>query len=157
MPKEVSLKEFIDDNYKMLAVMGVLGAIIAFFARIEGYEGSDFLIAWSFTAFLLVNWELWKTLDEIPAISWRLVLFGASLLGVFSYVSGYVIFNYWQQVLLLGIPILIVLPIIYLLVRFRVEERIRPNRIRMYKRLAYILILMLYIIIHVTFGIVGIR
>ena len=141
---EVSLKEFIDENYKLFAVMGVLGALVTFFTR---FEGSELIVVWSFIAFLLVIIELWQTQKKVSNPSWKLSLFIACMLGTLSGVSWYLLLNYWRQVLGIVIPFLIVIPIIYLLVRYRIEEKLKAHR-RMYKWLAIILVFILISVIY---------
>jgi hypothetical protein len=153
---EVSLKEFIDDNYKMLTVMGVLGAIIALFTRIDMFEGVEFLIVWCFVAFLVVNLELLKILYKTSLISWSLIVFGSSLGGILVGVSVYLLSNYWRQIFVLGIPILIFIPILYLLVYYTIRKRIEPKKERKYKLLALLLFFIIYIIVYAFLGSAGI-
>ena len=96
--KKVSLKEFVDENYRLLAVVGVFGGLTTLFTRLENGE---YLASTSFTVFLLLTLELYRTCRkyEFDKESDSLVFF-EFLSGLIPlYLAWYIIQTYMDNLL----------------------------------------------------------
>jgi hypothetical protein len=54
--KKVSLDQFVEEHYRMFAVIGVFGGLTALFSRLENASYLSFL---SFLVFIILNLNLW--------------------------------------------------------------------------------------------------
>ena len=126
----VSLKDFIEEHYKLYTVMGVLGALIALFMRIE-VEFAQYVVINAFIMFLMVNVELWIILFRASNRSPILLVFSICQGGILSSVSGLLVSNYWEQLLtmtimsglLIALSIPIILVVVYVIVYFKFRRK----------------------------------
>jgi hypothetical protein len=80
--KRLSLKEWIDDNEKLLTVTGVFAALTAYFSTLkEPYNYTGIL---SFGLFLLLLIEVWLSIPKLSYCALRLKLFQ---IGLFMFTS----------------------------------------------------------------------
>ena len=96
--KKVSLKEFVDENYRLLAVVGVFGGMTTLFTRLENAE---YLASISFTTFLLLTIELYRTCRkyEFDKESYSLLSFEVLLSLIPVYLAFYIIQTYMDNLL----------------------------------------------------------
>lgn len=99
MSEKVSLKQFVDDNYPLIASMGVAGALTAFFTRLEN---ADLLAFMSFLMFAVLILELAEMFPEIERATLKLNLFKIFSLALFVLAGFYVLEAYWGYLLFLG-------------------------------------------------------
>jgi len=69
--KKKQLKEFVEENHRLLSVFGIFGGLTAFFIQL----GQDFLAVSSFFAFLLLLWEVMASFPKREEASVPLRLF----------------------------------------------------------------------------------
>jgi len=100
---KVSLKEFIDEYYHVIAVMGVFAALTALFIRLEGGEYLAFV---TFIGFILLDWEIYSALIRIKS-SRRLLVFQIVLFNLLMFVSFYIVIFYGLQLVGFLIPALL--------------------------------------------------
>ena len=92
-----ALFEFIEDNHKLLTVIGVFGGLTALFT---GITYGEILVFLSFLMFLLLNWELysrfpkWEKINSIKLLIFR----GLSIVFVIGLVF-YLFYFYLQYVI----------------------------------------------------------
>jgi hypothetical protein len=90
--KRLSLKEWIDDNEKLLTVTGVFAALTAYFSTLkEPYNYTGIL---SFGLFLLLLIEVWLSIPKLSYCALRLKLFQIGLFMFTSLVGGYFVESY---------------------------------------------------------------
>lgn len=107
MSERIELREFIKENYQLIATIGVFGALTALFLRIEGFELIAFIPLMIFVVLmieLLVSFP--KILLPLEGTSYRLAFFYALLMLLLVGVSWYVLVEYvtvYYQIFLLSI------------------------------------------------------
>lgn len=72
--KKVSLRQFIDENYHLFTVLGVFGALTAFFARLEN---ASYLAFIAFAIFLVLDLQLWVMFPRSEEASLSITIFEA--------------------------------------------------------------------------------
>lgn len=76
--KIVTISEYINENQKLISVIGIFGALSAFFINLG--EDAKYLAVLSFSIFLLVCWSAWVKIPKNDDTSIPLLLFGILLL-----------------------------------------------------------------------------
>jgi hypothetical protein len=107
--KKVSLKEFVDSNHNLLTAIGVMGALVALFTRLEN---SEYLTFFSFAMLLLLDWELWVSFpksEEVGLSLWLFELFSQ----LFFFAVGFYILTVYGSLL---VPYTRVIAVIMVLV-----------------------------------------
>jgi hypothetical protein len=134
LPRKVDLREFVKENYQLLASMGVFGGLTALFTRIENAEYLSFV---SFMMFVVLGFELWAKFPIRKEESLNLIIFEYLSYSLVLSVLGYVILYYGAYVFGALVGILIFLGgIILKSVRDFIEKhRITRKRFRV---LAYV-------------------
>jgi len=70
--RRITLREFIENNYRLFTVIGVLGGLAALFTRLENGEYLAFI---TFVMLILVDWELWVAFPKSEEASVTLGIF----------------------------------------------------------------------------------
>ena len=91
MSEKVSLKQFIDENYRLFTAMGVTAGLTALFTRLENAE---YLVFLSFVMFVLLEIELLLSLKGVKETSYNMALFKLLSLYLLVAVSTYIILFY---------------------------------------------------------------
>lgn len=125
MSKKVTLREFIEENYRLFTTIGVAGGLTAVFTRLENAEYLAFL---SFIMLILLDWELWVAFPKSEEASITLTVF-EWLLQIFLFaVGGYICISYTNYVLaLLPVIIFSVLGGVFIILnkKFKLYEYVR--------------------------------
>lgn len=116
-----SLKKFIDDHYRVLAIMGAFMALTGFFTRIEG---GGVLASSSFMGFILIDLELCWTIMRLPKISKRLLVFQAILGNLLVGVTAYTFTIYQVES---GVFLVSVLLVVYGGALLKVLSRLKES------------------------------
>lgn len=104
--EKVTLSDFIEENYKLLASMGVFGGLTTLFTRIENAEYIVFL---SFMMFLVLGAELWTRFPKDKETSLKLNIFQNLMLSLVLSIFVYLVLTYTEGVFAY---LIVVLPII---------------------------------------------
>jgi len=99
--KTVSLKEFAEENHRLITVIGVMGGLAALFTRLGNPEADstfNFIVSLlSFLAFgmmILLAWELWRSFPKSEEASLTMAIFEwFGLIFVFA-LGGYLLVSY---------------------------------------------------------------
>jgi hypothetical protein len=131
MSEKLELKDFIEKYYHLITVIGVFGALAAFFVKLEGFEYIAFM---PMLIFFVLMWEL---LDSFPEIevpfksSIKLLIFEFLMIVLLMAVGWYVLVAYisvyykpFALIFFLGLYALISVKII---VKVRLFERINER------------------------------
>jgi len=94
LSKKASLKEFIDDNYHLIAAMGVTAAFFALSSRLEQGES---LAVISLLMLGLLDWELLAKMPSPNEASLRLIVFGFLVQMLLVYAGLYVFAFYLEE------------------------------------------------------------
>ena len=94
MNKKTELKEFIDDNYRLIAIIGVFGGLTAYFSNIKTIELSFFC----FLIFLVLSWELLNSFPE-ELYSMNLILFSLFLGLLILYTMIHILETYMESII----------------------------------------------------------
>jgi len=89
--KRVSLRIFIEENYRLFTVMGVVGGLTALFTRLENAEYLAFI---SFIMFILLDFELWIAFPKSEEASLNMKIFELLLQVLLVAVGVYLIQAY---------------------------------------------------------------
>lgn len=95
MSEKVSLREFINDNYRLIATMGLAGALAALFTRLKRAE---YLVVICSLMFVLINLKLLMAFRRIKKPSLSMKIFQVLLLPLFFYVAYYLLQVSYAQV-----------------------------------------------------------
>lgn len=77
--KKIGLKEFVDENHRLLSVFGIFGALTAFFAQLQ----LDILTAISFVLFTFLWVEVWFSFPKSEQASIRMSMFEVAFVTLF--------------------------------------------------------------------------
>ncbi len=91
----MSLRDFIGDNYRLIATMGLAGALATLFARLRGAE---YLVVICSLMFVLINLKLLMEFRRIKKPSLSIRIFQVLLLLLFFYVAYYLLQVSYAQV-----------------------------------------------------------
>lgn len=91
----MSLRDFIGDNYRLIATMGLTGALAALFARLKNAE---YLVVICSVMFVLVNLKLLMAFRGIEKPCLNMKIFRVLLLPLFFYVAYYLLRVSYAQV-----------------------------------------------------------
>jgi len=97
----MSLRDFIGDNYRLIATMGLAGALAALFARLRRAE---YLVVICSLMFVLTNLKLLMEFRRIKKPSLSIRMFQVLLLLLFFYVAYYLLQVSYAQVSELFLP-----------------------------------------------------
>jgi len=123
MSKKVNLKDFIDDHYRLIATIGVFGALTAFFGNLEGFQDIAFLPL--MISFVLM-WELMDCFPEIEVplkTSVKTLIFFFLMIILFIAVGWYILVTYVTAYY--RIFVVFALLGLYSLIFVKIEMRIR--------------------------------
>jgi hypothetical protein len=95
MSEKMSLRDFIGDNYRLIATMGLAGALTALFMRLERAE---YLFVICSVMFVLLNLKLLMAFGRIKKPSLSMRIFQVFLLLLFFYVAYYLLQVSYAQV-----------------------------------------------------------
>jgi hypothetical protein len=107
-PKRTTLKEFIDDNDKLLTAMGVMGALAALFTTVKD---GQFLAFLAFAMLLVLDVELVHTFYKTRGGSETLIVFESLLevfmvgIGEFMWMTYPTYFEYQFSAIIVGITL----------------------------------------------------
>jgi hypothetical protein len=85
--KKVTLKQWIDDNERLLTVTGVFVALSAYFSQLSGI--GRYLVIITFAMSLLLLVEVYSSFPKKGDMSYRLVAFSAALFALVLYMGVY--------------------------------------------------------------------
>lgn len=123
--KKVSLDQFIEEHYRMFAVIGVFGGLTALFSRLENASYLSFL---SFLVFIILNLNLWIKFPKSEKASWTLQIFEWLLQMLWILTGVYLVSSYTDIVAAL-LPAFFIAVFLALLVfvfsKFKLFESIR--------------------------------
>jgi hypothetical protein len=85
---KISLEQFIKEHSEMFTVIGVFGALTAFFARLEN---ASYLAFFSFLIFILLDVDLWIRFPKSEKAGWTLKIFEGFLQLYIALVGYYLI------------------------------------------------------------------
>ena len=91
----MSLRDFIGDNYRLIATMGLAGALTALFMRLKGAE---YLFVICSVMFVLLNLKLLMEFRRIKKPSLSMKIFQVLLFLLFFYVTYYLLQVSYAQV-----------------------------------------------------------
>ena len=97
----MSLRDFIGDNYRLIATMGFAGALAALFTRLKRAE---YLVVICSVMFVLMNLRLLMAFRRIKKPSLSMKIFQVLLLLLFFYVAYYLLQVSYAQVFELFSP-----------------------------------------------------
>ena len=123
----ISLKEFIDDHQKLLAVIGVLVAVSVFFGNNQKLKDISVFISFlclPATIPLLV--EIYKNVNTLKA-SWLLIIFVNILTPLMAYVAWYLLLAYrpvWKTQTSNVLFWTLIIPSWYLLRHFHIQLKV---------------------------------
>lgn len=101
--KKKQLKEFVEENHRLLSVFGIFGGLTAFFVQL----GQDYLALSSFFVFLLLLWEVWTSLPRKEETSALLKLFEYAFFAMMLSLGWYLLTTYRRILLLISyVPLL---------------------------------------------------
>lgn len=127
MSKKVSLREFIKENYHLVATIGVVGALTALFTRLEE---ASYLAFITFMMFILLTWELLVSFPKSEEASLNVTLFEYLVMGLL-FALGMFVINAYKVYLAMLSPIfffgLYSVVSIKLIQKFKLFERIRER------------------------------
>ncbi len=90
--KEVSLKQFIEENHKLFTVIGVMGGLAALFTRLQDAE---YLSILSFVIMLILDIQLWFGFPRNEEASLSITVF-EMFFQIYIFAIGYYLFSaYW--------------------------------------------------------------
>jgi len=103
---KLTLREFINENYRLFTTMGVVGGLTTLFVRLE--EG-EYLVAIGFAMFFLLVLELWRAFPKYNESSRMLNAFKILVNSFMVFVGMYVFMFFIEQLYVILITIFIVL------------------------------------------------
>ena len=99
--KATSLKEFVEENHRLITVIGVMGGLSALFTKVgdpqtnpTAYSIASLLSFFTFAMMILLAWELWKQFPKSEKASFTITVFESlAVMFVFA-LGGYLLFAY---------------------------------------------------------------
>jgi len=107
MSQKVCLRDFVKENYPLIASMGVTGALTALFTR---FENTEVLVVISFLMFVLLDLELWLAFQKVKDASLNLEIFEMLTMILLINIGVYLLQTYGLYV----VGVLISLSIIFI-------------------------------------------
>lgn len=108
---KITIKQFIDENHKLLTVMGVFAALTAFFSSKK--EISVYLSFFSFIMFLLLCWEFWVSFPKSEESSTNLKVFEYFFMLLLLSLAGQIFISY-KDILLYYSSYIIIVSLLYI-------------------------------------------
>jgi len=156
--KKIELRTFIDENYRLITLLGVFGGLTAFFVTLESNIKNPFLSFSSLAIFLLLSLELWLSFPKSENATARLKLFEYFFVILHISLFGYIFEKYKKQIHFFSFFVFLLLYahiLIEIIVKFKLYERVRKitPEYKWYSGLfrAVFSILMVIIVIEFTF------
>jgi hypothetical protein len=95
MSEKMSLRDFIGDNYRLIATMGLAGALVTLFT---GLENAEYLVIICSLMFVPMNLKLLMVCRRIKNPSLSMKIFRVLLLPLFFYVAYHLLQASYAQV-----------------------------------------------------------
>jgi len=109
--KTVSLREFAEENHRLITVIGVMGGLAALFTKLENpevnptpYSITTLLSFLAFAMMILLSWELWRQFPKSEQASWTVTLFESSAFMFILSLGGYLLLAYPSVIRFLVLP-----------------------------------------------------
>ncbi len=134
-PKKNTLSDYIDDNSKLISVLGVFTALTVF-TRNFTIEPIGYLLSFVFLTLSIIVWlELWTKFPKKPS-SWRLLVFenvlSFSVLGIILYwLLAYR--DIWRSILPFPIFLVLISLLSYPITKYKVLEKLMGLKLAQYK------------------------
>jgi len=134
---KMDIKEWLDQNHKLLSIVGIFGALTAYFSTLE----SIFLPFSTFAIFLFLCYEVWINFPRSEEASTRLKIFEYLFVFLFFSVLIYILVTYKQ--IIIGMSSIAFLGTysyisIKLIERFKIDKLIR-KQLKHNKKLNFLL------------------
>jgi len=127
MTEKTSLKDFVKDNYPLIATIGIMGALTALILELTEFTLLAFV---PLALMFILTWELVSQFPVIEKCGWRLVSFMILIVSFFIIIGGYIFTAYivtFYKLFIFGVFFGV-----YMIIWWLVLKKIKmPNRIRM--------------------------
>lgn len=128
MSEKITLRKFIQDNYYLIASLGVFGALTTLFTR---FTDAPYLSFISFAIFFVLTWEFIDSFPEIEMSSIRFVAFELLAVALFIFVGLYIFATYvtafWELFVFLTLLAVYSAISITIYLRLKLAERIQQK------------------------------
>jgi hypothetical protein len=142
---KIALRNYIRENYQLIASIGVFGALTTLFTRLENAPYLSFV---TFAMFFILTWEFVDSFPDMEKSSMRFIAFEMLTMILMIFVGLYIFTTYitafWKLFVFLSMLVLYSAISIALSQRFklysRIQRRIPEGRLRSISKMALLLI-----------------